>query len=107
MSWHEVGSGAYRLSVPTTFAGSGVREVPSESRRVEMWDGYLRGDVKARVLVHFEPLRGRTLGAVASLVASSFVRADGEPTHLKLTNANRACRVSGLVYGYSHSLAEL
>jgi hypothetical protein len=107
VSWHEVGQGMYRLSVPTTFSGTGVREVPSESRRVEMWTGYLRGDVPARVLVHFEALRGRTLGAMANQAVSRFVRADGKPTHVRLEHAKRACRVNGLSYGYSYSVEEL
>jgi uncharacterized protein DUF6714 len=107
VSWHEVGQGTYRLSVPATFSSTGVREVPSESRRVEIWTGYLRGDVASRVLVHFEALRGRTLGAMASQAVSRFVRADGEPTYAQLEHAKRACRLSGLSYGYSYSVEEL
>jgi hypothetical protein len=107
VSWHEVGSANYRLTVPTTFAGGGVRAVPAESRRVEMWDGYLRGDIKARVLVHFEPARDRTLGDFARGIAAQLVVSDGEATPVKLAGAKRACRLGGFVYGYSHSPEEL
>ena len=79
VSWHEVGSDNYRLTMPTTFTGGGVHTVPQESRRVEIWRGYLRGDVGARVLVHFEPVRGRTLGDMARGAAAWFVVTDGEP----------------------------
>jgi hypothetical protein len=107
VAWHEVGAGNYRLTVPTTFGGSGVREVPTESRRVEMWSGYLRGDVQARVLVHFEPLRGRTLSDAVRASSAQFVVSGGEPVYLKLDGAKRACRLTGLAYGYSYSVEEL
>ena len=107
VSWHDVGAGRYRLTLPTTFRGSGVREVPAESRQVEVWDGYLRGDVKARVLVHVEPLRGRTLGDVARASAARLVASDGDPAPVKVAGAKRACRLSGLMYGYSYSPEEL
>ena len=107
VSWHEVGAGKYRLTVPTTFVGGGVHDVSAEGRRLEVWDGYLHGDVKARVLVHFEPLRGRTLGEVARAVAARFVESDGEPMSVKLGGAKRAVRLRGLVYGYSYSPEEL
>lgn len=104
---HEGGSGNYRLTVPTTFGGGGVHEASAEARRLEVWDGYLRGDVKARVLVHVEPLRGRTLSEIARAVAGRFVGSDREPVPVGLDGATRACRLSGLVYGYSYSLEEL
>jgi hypothetical protein len=107
VTWHEVGSGNWRLTVPTTFSGSGAHEAAAEARRLEVWDGYLRGDVKARVLVRVEPLGSRTLTEVARAVAATFVNSYGEPVPMKLAAATRACRLSGLVYGYSYSSEEL
>ena len=107
VTWHEVGTGTYRLTLPTKFVGVGVHAVPEESRRVEIWDGYLRGDVKARVLVHFEPVRGRKCNDVARSLAGKLVESDGEPKYVKLAGAKQACRVSGLTHGYSHSPEDL
>ena len=107
VSWHEVGAGNYRLTVPTTFTGLGVRAIPTESRRVEMWDGYLAGDIKARVLVQFELLRDRALGDAAGAIAARVVTSDGDPMPVTLPWANQACRLCGLAYGYSFSPEEL
>jgi hypothetical protein len=107
VEWHEVGAGNYRLTVPASLRGVRVREVPQESRRVEMWDGYLRGDVKARVLVHFDPRRNRTLDDFGRSVATQLVVSDGAPKHVKLKGATRACRLGGLAYGFSYSPEEL
>src|SRR5262245_7646100 len=51
----------YRLSVPETFTGSGVRVIPEESRRVQTWGGYLCGDAHTMVAVNVTPLAVRSL----------------------------------------------
>ena len=53
--------GLYRLEIPETLAGSGIRDIPSESRRVETWAGYLRGDAYTVVAVNVSPLAFRSL----------------------------------------------
>ena len=107
VTWHEVGGRNFRLTVPTTFLSGGMYETSAEGGRLEAWDGYLRGDVKARVLVRFEPLGDRTLNEVARAVAGSLVESAGGPVSVKLAGAKRASRLSGLVYGYSYSPEEL
>ena len=44
VTYKEVGGSDYHVTLPTTFMSSGLRHVPSESRRVEIWSGYLAGD---------------------------------------------------------------
>ena len=107
VTYQEVGSGHYRLTLPATFAGTGVREVPTESRRVESWSGYLCGDAPARVLVHFEALRDRTLDDVTRRAAGRLVEAFGHGQPFRLAGAKRALRLDGMIYGYSQSPAEL
>ena len=51
----------YRLSVPDTLPGSGVKDLPSESRRVETWGGLLCGDAHTVVAVNVTPLEKRSL----------------------------------------------
>lgn len=107
VAYHEVGSGNYRLTVPSTFVGTGLREIPSESRRVEYWSGHLVGDVPARALVHFEALRERTLNQVIGRVALQFVGEHRTQPFDGLSGAKRAQRLDGMMHGYSHSPAEL
>ena len=56
-----VAGDVYRLSVPETFSGSGVRSIPEESRRVETWGGYLCGDAPTVIAVNVTPLTVRSL----------------------------------------------
>ena len=107
VAYGEVGSANYRLTLPRTFSGTGVREVPAESRRVELWSGYLRGDAPARVVVHFEPLRERTLNEVVRSAAARLVEVFGDGLPFRLAGAKRAHRLDGMMYGYSQSPAEL
>src|SRR5262245_26013046 len=59
---HRVVDGdVYRLLVPETFTGSGVRVISEESRRVQMWGGCLCGDAHTIVAVNVTPLHKRSL----------------------------------------------
>ena len=107
VTYQEMGSGNYRLTLPATFSGTGVHEVPTEFRRVESWSGYLCGDAPARVLVHFEPLRDRTLGDVVRGATARLVEAFGPGQPFRLSGAKRARRLDGMMHGYSQSPAEL
>ena len=61
-AWRMRDGGLYRLEIPETLAGSGVRDIPEESRRVETWGGYLRCDAHTVVAVNVSPLEVRSLG---------------------------------------------
>ena len=56
-----VGRDVYRLQVPETFPGSGLKDIPSESRRVETWGGLLCGDAHTVVAINVTPLTLRSL----------------------------------------------
>ena len=56
-----VGGDVYRLSLPETFTGSGERDIPEESRRVQTWGGFLCGDAHTVVAVNVTPLHVRSL----------------------------------------------
>ena len=51
----------YRLSLPDTFTGSGVKTIPQESRRVQTWGGNLCGDAWTVVAINVTPLAVRSL----------------------------------------------
>ena len=59
---HRVVTGdVYRLALPETFTGSGLRAIPEESRRVQTWGGFLCGDGHTVVAVNVTPLHLRSL----------------------------------------------
>ena len=53
--------GLYRLEIPETLHGSGVRDIPEESRRVETWGGFLRSDAHTVIAVNVSPIEARSL----------------------------------------------
>jgi hypothetical protein len=107
VEYHEVGAGEYRVTLPTTFTSTGLRHVATESRRVEIWSGYLAGDSPTRFLVHFGPLGDRTLGDVARQATDQLVETFHSGTLPPLDRARKAQRIDGLMLGYSQSPAEL
>ena len=96
----EVGGGGYRLSVPTTWSGSGVRDIPEESRRVETWGGYLCGDVHTVVAINVTPAAVRPFGEVVRYRQRLFVN-DVQPHDVEVRGASRARRADGPMHGDS------
>lgn len=87
--------GSYRLEVPETLAGSGVRDIPQESRRVESWGGYLRYDAHTVVAVNVSPLAVRSLlDAVEARLA--LFRATPARRDVDVPGARRAIQLEGL-----------
>ena len=107
VTYHEVVGTDYRVTLPTTFTSTGLRHVPSESRRVEIWNGYLAGDAPARFLVHFELLGDRKLGDAVRRATDQLVETLASGALPPLTGAKKAQRVDGLMPGYGQSPAEL
>jgi hypothetical protein len=92
--------GTYRLEIPTSMTGSGVRDIPEESRRVETWGGYLRADAHTVVAVNVSPVQFRSL-ADTVVVRSTLFREAPAARPLAVRGARRAQRLDGLTRGDS------
>lgn len=90
----------YRLSVPETFAGSGIRTIPEESRRVQTWGGYLCGDAHTIVAVNLTPLDMRSL-ADSVRMRSTLFRDTVSPRSIVVPGSRHAERLEGLAHGDS------
>jgi len=95
-----VGDDVYKLSVPETFVGSGVRAIPEESRRVQTWGGYLCGDAHTVVAVNVTPLHVRSLKDSVQARVPLF-RDTVSPRSIVVPGATRAQRLDGLTPGDS------
>ena len=95
-----VGGDVYRLSVPETFTGSGVRAIPEESRRVQTWGGYLCGDAHTIVAINVTPLHVRSLADSVRARATLF-RDPVRPRSIAVPGSPRAEWLDGLTHGDS------
>jgi hypothetical protein len=96
----EVAGDVYRLRVPETFTGSGVRAIPEESRRVETWGGYLCGDAQTVVAVNVTPLDVRPLDDSVRMRGVLF-RDTVSTRSIAVPGSERAERLDGLTRGDS------
>lgn len=85
----------YRLSVPDSFASSGARAIPQESRRVQTWGGYLCWDAHTVVAVNVTPLAMRSLGESVRWRAG-WVREVVSRRSIVVPGSTRAERLDGL-----------
>ncbi len=92
----EVGEGACRLSVPATFSGSGVRDIPEESRRVETWVGCLCGDADTVVAINVKPVSFRSYTDTLREVERLFQNEGKQVRELSVSGARRGLRIDGL-----------
>ncbi len=93
--------GAYRLSVPVTFSGSGVRDIPEESRRVETWGGYLCGDADTVVAINVKPVSFRSYKDTVQHVDGCSWTRESAPASRAPSDARRGFRIDGLTEGDS------
>ena len=100
VAYRVVGGDVYRLSVPETFTGSGVRAIPEESRRVQTWGGYLCADAHTMVAVNVTPLHVRSLADSVRARAAMF-RDPVTPQSIVVRGSSRAERLDGLTHGDS------
>ena len=98
---HVVERAGYRLTLPTSFASSGAREIPEESRTVETWSGLLCGDVPTVVAINVMPLAGRHLGEFTKRAAAGLRAAHVDVRRVRVAGARRSQRLDGLTRGYS------
>ena len=90
----------YRLELPEGLIGSGLRDIPQESRRVETWGGYLRGDAHTVVAINVTPVERRSLADSATARASLF-RDSPIVRAVDVRGARQARRLDGLAHGDS------
>jgi hypothetical protein len=85
----------YRLAVPDTLGASGVRDIPSESRRVQTWGGSVCGDVPAVVALNVFARPPMTFDDALTRARSFF---DPPPilAAVDVRGARRARRIEGL-----------
>ena len=95
-----VSNDVYRLSVPQTLTGSGVRHIPEESRRVETWGGFLCGDAHTVIAVNVTPLAMRSL-ADSLHARTTLYRGDPVSRSIAVSGSAEAMRLDGLARGDS------
>jgi hypothetical protein len=100
MDYKEVGEGGYRLIVPQTLAGSGLKHIPTESRRVETWGGHICGDVHTVVAVNATPIEARSFDETVRF-RRAFFATNGVARDVAVRGARRASRSDGEVAGDS------
>ena len=91
----------YRLELPETFSSSGARDIPEESRTVEVWHGVLAGEVPAVVAINITPVDDRHLGRVVERAARGLRAASVRSTSVNVPGARGSYRVDGLTRGDS------
>ena len=93
--YRDVVEAGYRLAVPDTLTASGTRNIPSESRRVQTWGGYLCGDAHTILAVNVTPLAARTLEDSVDLYAR-FFEVSATPIPVDVPGARRAVRLDAV-----------
>jgi hypothetical protein len=85
----------YHITLPDTLPGSGVRDIPSEFRRVQTWGGYICWDVPATVAVN---VIARSAGSLDDTSAryEAFLTPPRSRQHVTVPGARRAARLEGL-----------
>jgi len=91
-----VAGDVFRLSIPDTFTGSGVRDIPQELRRVQTWSGYLCGDVHTVVAINISPLEARSL-ADSVRARQTLFRDATAPEPVAVRGSGHAERLHGLI----------
>ena len=92
--------GGYRLEIPETLHGGGVRDIPEESRCVEAWSGFLRSDAHTVMAVNVSPIEVRSLPDAVH-ARSSLYRDPPSPRAVDVRGARQARRLDGLTHGDS------
>jgi hypothetical protein len=91
----------YTLSLPVGFGSSGARDIPEESRMVEVWSGVLCGDAPAVIAVNVMPLQLRSIPDTLERAASGLRAGETRSRVVNVRGADRAERVDGLTRGHS------
>jgi len=101
VAYRVVDRGRYRLAIPEGFVSSGARQIPEESRTVEVWSGMLGGDAHTTVAVNLTPLADRHLGQILERAARGLRAARTGPRGVRVPGAARSQRLDGMTRGNS------
>ena len=96
-----VDRGSYRLTLPEGFASSGARQIPEESRTVEIWSGMIGGDAHTTVAVNLTPLADRHLNHILERAARGLRSTPTGPRGARVPGAGRSQRLDGMTRGNS------
>jgi len=96
--YREVGSGAYRITLPTTMEGGGVHYVAEEERAIEVWRGTVCGDALADVFVNSSPLARRSWSELEESVRYWLM--PDMRGWIEVPGAKKAMRLDGTTYRY-------
>ena len=99
VSYVDVGSDAYRLTIPDTLEGGEVHTVPTEHRTVQVWRGPLCGDALADVFVNVYDAAHTTLREAEDNAARWLTPTSR--TWIDVSGARKALRLDGTTYRYS------
>ena len=99
MTYRDAGGDLYRFRLPDTLSGSGVRDIPEESRRVETWGGYICGDAHTVIAVNVMPLASRTLARAVPILSTHFRSVENR--EWTVPGGAQARRLDGLTHGDS------
>jgi hypothetical protein len=97
-TYREVGSGAYRLTLPTTMEGGGVHYVVEEDRAIEVWRGTVCGDALADVFVNVSPLARRSWRELEESVR--YWLKPATRAWVAVPGAKKSMRLDGTTYRY-------
>ena len=103
-TYREVGEGPYRLTLPTSLTGGGVRHVRGEQRTIEAWGGILCADVYANVFVNVQPLASRPWRAAVEQVEHWLT--PSVHAWVDVPGARQALRLEGATYRHSPAESE-
>lgn len=96
--YREVGSGAYRITLPTTMEGGGVHHVAEEDRAIEVWRGTVCGDALADVFVNSTPRSERSWSELEASLR--YWLTPSTRAWIDVPGAQKALRLDGTTYRY-------
>jgi hypothetical protein len=99
--YREVERELFALALPEGFGSSGARDIPEESRKVEVWSGHLCGDAPSVVAVNVTPASLRTLRQTLERASKGLRAASVEPKDVRVPGSRAAERLDGMTLGYS------
>jgi hypothetical protein len=100
VTYRTVTGQGYRVDIPHALTGSGVRDIPEEQRRVEVWSGLLCSDAHSVVAVNVTPLGQQGVEQVV-LERRQLFHEGSNARRIDVTGANGAWRLDGLIDGAS------
>jgi len=101
VAYRVVNRDLYRLTLPEGFVSSGARQIPEESRTVEVWSGMIGGDAHTTVAVNLTPLADGHLGRILERAARGLRAARTGSRSARVPGAAGSQRLDGMTRGNS------